>query len=101
MLPMKTILKEQLEQVRMTEEKKSNLIIHVLKPVDGVPDIDQFMEIVDGCGISGSITAENVVECKRIGAKKYNVIQPLKILLSTVRRKKNSFEIWGNGVLNC
>ena len=94
-LPMKTILKEQLEQVRMTEEKKSNLIIHVLKPVDGVPDIDQFMEIVDGCGISGSITAEDVVECKRLGAKKDNVIQPLKIVLSSVEKKRELFRNLG------
>ena len=36
-LLMKTILKVQLEQVCMTEEK-SHLIIHVLKPVNGVPD---------------------------------------------------------------
>ena len=45
--------------------------------------------------ISGSITAENVVECKRIGAKKDNVIQPLKIVLSSVEKKKELFRNLG------
>ena len=60
-LPMETILNEQLEQLCMTDEKKSNLIIHVLNHLNGVPDIDQFISIVNWRGTSGSITAKNVV----------------------------------------
>ena len=94
-LPMASIFREQLEQKRLTEENKSNLIIHALKPVEGVEDINRFLEIVATCGLHNEILSDDVLECKRLGAKKDGVIQPLKVVLSDVEKKKALFRKLG------
>jgi len=85
---MKTIFREQMEQDKLTEDKKKNLIIHSLKSIDGVSDKEQFLNIVKDCGLEDKITESDVLECSRLGKKKVNEVQPLKVVLLSVEKKK-------------
>ena len=77
-----------LEQQKLTEDNKSNIIIHALKPVEGITDTDQFLEIVQGCELSSKILSEDIISITRLGQKKDGQIQPLKIKLSSVDKKR-------------
>ena len=92
---MKTIFREQMEQDKLTEDKKKNLIIHSLKSIDGVSDKKQFLNIVKDCGLEDKITESDVLECSRIGKKKVNELQPLKVVLTSVDMKKVLFRNLG------
>ena len=92
---MKTIIREQFEQQKLTENNKANLIVHALKPVEGTTDTDLFLDIVSSCDLSSSIAHEDVIECVRLGPERENQIRPLKVKLSSVDKKRLLFRNLG------
>ena len=53
------------------------------------------MGIVEDCGLTATITEDDVTEIKRVGTVKADSIQPLLIKLSTVEMKKSLFRKLG------
>jgi hypothetical protein len=90
-LPMGSLIREQLHQQRLTDDRKANIIVYALKTDNEVPDKGLFMSIVRPSNMGNEIKDEDV-ECLRLGKPAEGAIQPLHVVLHDAEMKSKLFK---------
>ena len=90
-LPMGSIIHEQMHQQRLTDDRKANIIVYGLKADDKVPDKGLFMSIVRASNMGNDIKDKDV-ECLRLGKPAEGTVQPLRVVLSDAEMKLKLFK---------
>jgi hypothetical protein len=91
LIPMESIIREQLQQQRLTEDRKANIIVYGLKANDAIPDKRLFMDIVTASNM-GEVIKDANVDCQRLGKPVNDAVQPLRVTLSDAEMKSSLFK---------
>jgi hypothetical protein len=90
-LSMGSLIREQLHQQRLTDDRKANIIVYGLKADNEVPDKGLFMSIVRASNMGNEIKDEDV-ECLRLGKPAEGAVQPLRVVLHDAEMKLKLFK---------
>ena len=87
---MSKVVKEQIQQQNLAEERKTNVVLHNFKPEENRSDVDLFLEVVDVCGLKTEVSRTDVISVKRMRRNEgqaNETIQPVIVELASEEKK--------------
>ena len=107
-IPVTEVVKQQIQQKSLADERKTNLMLHNFPAEANRSDQAIFLDVVEVCGLKTTITKDDVVSVKRIGmngaprngnvpAAQADKIPPIIISLTTETKKRQllkALSIW-------
>ena len=89
-IPMSKVVKEQIQQQNLAEERKTNVVLHNFKPEENHSYVDLFLEVVDVCGLKTEVSRTDVISVKRMRRNEgqaNETIQPVIVELASEEKK--------------